>query len=52
MQNNIFTKITDYKIFGITVFQKIEAEKSSDFETKEVYKVFIRPDYYKSEFEE
>jgi len=51
MNNNLYTKITDYKIFGFKLFQKSEVYKELDYDESEIIRVNVRPDYYKAEFE-
>lgn len=49
MQQDFFTKTTNFKIFGITIFSKDTICKETMFKGDEL-KVYVSPDYYNSEF--
>ena len=51
MQNNNYTKITAFKLFGkLTLWAKEEAATEKSFETEEIHIVHISDDYFKREF--
>ncbi|MBO5927233.1 MAG: hypothetical protein J6Q32_00050 [Clostridia bacterium] len=51
MQNNHFTKITAFKLFGkFTLWAKEEAAAEKSYESEEIKIVTISDDYYKREF--
>ena len=51
MIHDFWTKSTKYKLFGITIFQKHEICKETEYEG-ETLKVYVSPEYYKAEFED
>lgn len=51
MQNNVFTKITSFKLFGIIpIWRREEAATERSFESEEIKVVTISDDYFKREF--
>ena len=50
MQNTIWTKVTNFKIFGLSVFQKEEASTQKDFDSEEIRVVTVSDDYFNREF--
>lgn len=51
MIHDFWTKTTKYKLFGITIFQTDEIFHDTEYEG-ETLKVFVKPEYYKAEFED
>lgn len=49
MNNEFWTKITNYKIFGKTIISKEEICRDIQYEGQ-IYQVEITKDYYDSEF--
>lgn len=49
MNNNIWTKTTNYKIFGKTVLTKEEICSDCEYQG-EVYKIQVTQDYFNQEF--
>ena len=51
MQNNNFTKITAFKLFGkFTLWAKEEAAAEKSYESEEIKIVTMSDDYFKREF--
>ena len=51
MQNNSFSKITAFKLFGtITLWAREEAAVEKSYESEEIKIITISDDYYKREF--
>ena len=50
MNNNFWTKITNFKIFGKTIFSKEEICTEKNYEENE-FKVYITQDYFNKEFD-
>ena len=51
MQNNIYTKIIAFKLFGkFTLWAREEAATEKSFETEEIKIVTLSDDYFKREF--
>lgn len=50
MNNTFWTKTTNFKIFGKTIFQREEICKESDYENN-CFEIIVKPEYYKSEFD-
>lgn len=50
MQNNFWTKITNYKILGKTLFTKEEICSDVNYQG-EIYNIQVTNDYFKSEFD-
>jgi hypothetical protein len=50
MNNNFWTKITNFKILGKTIFSKEEICKETNYD-KDYLEIYVTPDYYKSEFD-
>lgn len=51
MNQNLWIKTTDLKLFGIKFFSKEEVCKETNCEG-EIIKVCVTPEYYKAEFED
>ena len=51
MNHDFWTKTTNYKLFGLMIFQKDEICKETNYEG-EIIKVCVSPEYYKAEFED
>lgn len=49
MDNDFWTKITHYKLFGFIIFTKEEICSEMQYEGQ-IYQVSITSDYYDSEF--
>lgn len=49
MNNNFWTKTTNYKFLGKTLFTKEEICSDLQYEGQ-IYQINITPDYYNSEF--
>jgi hypothetical protein len=50
MNNNFWTKITNFKILGKTIFSKEEICSEKNYEENE-FKVYITQDYFNKEFD-
>ena len=50
MQNNIWCKITDFKLFGTKIFSKEETFTQKEYESEEIKVVTVSDDYFKREF--
>lgn len=50
MNNNFWTKITNFKILGKTIFSKEEICTEKNYEENE-FKVYITQDYFNKEFD-
>ena len=50
MNNNFWTKITNFKIFGKTIFSKEEICTEKNYEENE-FKVYVTQDYFNDEFD-
>ena len=51
MNHNKYTKITEFRLFGIRIWEKAEISNETDYDEEEIINVSIRPDYFKAEFE-
>lgn len=52
MNNIQYTKINDYKLFGIKIFETKEPLSQVEFDKiLPIYQVTVKEDYYKAEFE-
>lgn len=51
MIHDFWTKSTKYKLFGFPIFQTDEIFHDTEYEG-ETLKVFVKPEYYKAEFED
>ena len=51
MEHDFWTKKTEYKLFGNTIFTKEEVCKETNYEG-DTLKVYVSPEYYKAEFED
>ena len=51
MNRNQYTKVTEFKLLGFPVWEKVEACNEKNYDDEEVIQVTVRPDYFKSEFE-
>jgi len=49
MENNFWTKTTNYKILGYTIFTKEEICQESQYEGQ-IYQIEVKKDYFDSEF--
>lgn len=49
MNNEFFTKTTNYKILGKTIFSKEEVFSGMEYEGQ-IYNITVSPNYYNSEF--
>lgn len=49
MQNNFWTKTTNYKFLGKILFTKEEICSDTNYEGQ-IYQIQVRQDYYNSEF--
>jgi hypothetical protein len=50
MNNNFWTKITNFKILGKTIFSKEEICTEKNYEENE-FKVYISQEYFNNEFD-
>jgi hypothetical protein len=50
MNNNFWTKITNFKILGKTIFSKEEICTEKNYEENE-FKVYISQEYFNDEFD-
>ena len=50
MNNNFWTKITNFKILGKTIFSKEEICTEKNYEENE-FKVYITQEYFNDEFD-
>lgn len=51
MNQNLWIKTTDLKLFGIKFFTKEEICKDTSYDADTI-KVYVTPEYYKAEFED
>ena len=49
MDNTFWNKITNYKLFGHTIFSKEEICQESQYEGQ-IYQIEVKKDYFDSEF--
>lgn len=49
MNNEFFTKTTNYKLFGKTLFSKEEIFSGVEYQGQ-IYQIQVKQDYYNSEF--
>ena len=49
MENTSWTKLTNYKLFGHTIFSKEEICQESQYEGQ-IYQIEVKKDYFDSEF--
>lgn len=49
MDNTFWNKLTNYKLFGHTIFSKEEIYQESQYEGQ-IYQIQVKKDYFDSEF--
>ena len=51
MNHDFYTRTTNFKLFGITIFTRDEVCKETNYEG-DTLKVYVSPEYYEAEFED